>query len=93
MAVLHVTEAELVKNIEEILKQVREGAEVVIEQDNRPVATIKPSKPVVGRKASEIIEILRSQESKAAMDAGFARDVEEGRRLIYRQPWNPPYWE
>ena len=41
MAVLHITEAELARDVHAVLEKVREGAEVVIEQDHRPVAVIK----------------------------------------------------
>ena len=44
MAVLHVTEAELVKDIAAVLAQVRRGVEVVVEQDHRAIAVIKPSR-------------------------------------------------
>jgi len=41
MAVVHMTEAELVNNIADVMRQVRQGSEIVIEQGNRPVAVIK----------------------------------------------------
>ena len=45
MAIVHMTEAELVKNVAEVLRQVRQGNEIVVEQGNRPFAVIKPSRP------------------------------------------------
>ena len=62
--------------------------EVVIEQENRPVAVIKPSRPA-GRMIPEVVADLKARESTAVMDDDFARDVEEGIRMN-RQPWNPP---
>jgi antitoxin (DNA-binding transcriptional repressor) of toxin-antitoxin stability system len=46
MAVLRVTEAELVRDIIAVLAKVRQGSEIVIEQGNRAVAVINPSEPV-----------------------------------------------
>ncbi len=91
MAIVHMTEAELLKNIADVMRQVRQGSEIVIEQDNRPVAVIKPSKPA-GRMISEVIADLKARGSTAVMDDDFARDIEEGIQA-HRQPWNPPSWD
>jgi antitoxin (DNA-binding transcriptional repressor) of toxin-antitoxin stability system len=91
MAVVHMTEAEVVKDIAAVLAQVRQGVEVVVEQDHRAVAVIKPSPPV-GRLISKVIADLRARGSKAAMDEDFARDIEEGIKA-QPQPWNPPSWD
>jgi len=91
MAIVHMSEAELVKNITEVLRQVRQGSEIVVEQGNRPVAVIKPSRPA-GRMISDVIADLRTRGSAAVMDDDLARDVEEGIRA-QRQPWNPPSWD
>jgi antitoxin (DNA-binding transcriptional repressor) of toxin-antitoxin stability system len=91
MAVLHMTEAEVVKDIAAVLAQVRKGVEVVVEQDHRAVAVIKPPAPA-GRMISEVIADLKARGSSAAMDEDFARDIEEGIRA-HREPWNPPSWE
>ena len=91
MAVVHMTEAEVVKDIAAVLAQVRQGVEVVVEQDHRAVAVIKPSQPV-GRMISEVIADLKARGSNAAMDEDFARDIEEGIKA-QRQPWNPPSWD
>ncbi len=71
MAVLHITEAEVIKDIAAVLAQVRQGVEVVVEQDHRPVAVIKPSQPV-GRMISEVIADLKARGSNVAMDEDFA---------------------
>jgi antitoxin (DNA-binding transcriptional repressor) of toxin-antitoxin stability system len=91
MAVVHMSEAEVVKDIASVLAQVRQGVEVVVEQDHRAVAVIKPSQPV-GRMISDVIADLKARGSSAAMDEDFAHDIEEGIRA-QRQPWNPPSWE
>jgi antitoxin (DNA-binding transcriptional repressor) of toxin-antitoxin stability system len=91
MAIVHMTEAELVKNVAEVLRQVRQGNEIVVEQGNRPFAVIKPSRPA-GRLISEVIAHLKARGSTAVMDDDFARDIEEGIKS-QRQPWNPPSWD
>ena len=77
MAIVHMTEAELVNNIADVMRQVRQGSEIIIEQGNRPVAVIKPSKPA-GRMISEVIAELKARGSTAVMDDDFARDIEKG---------------
>jgi len=91
MAVVHMTEAELVKNIADVMRQVRQGSEIIIEQENRPVAVIKPTRPA-GRMISEVIADLKARGSAAMMDDDFARDIEEGIKA-HGQPWHPPSWD
>jgi antitoxin (DNA-binding transcriptional repressor) of toxin-antitoxin stability system len=91
MVTVHMSEADVVKDIASVLAKVRQGVEVVIEQDHRAVAVIKPSKPG-GRMISEVIAELRARGSCAVMDDDFARDIEEGIKA-HRQPWNPPSWD
>ena len=91
MAVVHMSEADVVKDIVDVLAKVRQGSEIVIEQGNRPVAVIKPSQPA-GRMISDVIADLKTRGSDATMDDDFARDIEEGIKA-HRQPWNPPSWE
>lgn len=91
MAVLHMSEADVVKDIAAVLEKVRQGSEVVIEHDHRPIAVIKPSKPA-GRPISEVIAALELGGASAVIDKEFARDVEEGIRG-HREAWNPPSWD
>src|SRR5271166_6352426 len=42
MAVLHMTEAELARDLHAALEKVRQGAEIVVEEGYRTVAIIKP---------------------------------------------------
>ena len=78
-------------NLHTVLEKVRQGVEVVIEQDNRPVAVLKA--PVVkGRMISEVIAALKARGSNAVIDDDFARDIEEGIKA-HRDPWNPPSWD
>ena len=41
MAQVHMTEAELARDLHAVLEQVQKGAEVVVEHDSQPVAVIK----------------------------------------------------
>lgn len=88
MAQLHMSEAELARDLHSVLARVREGAEVVIEENHRPVAVIRT--PVrLGRKVSEVLAAMEASGANAVIDEDFARDVEEGIK-IHREPWNPP---
>jgi len=62
MAVLHMSEADVVKDIVAVLAKVRQGSEIVIERGNRPIAVIEPSKPA-GRMISEVIAALKARGS------------------------------
>jgi antitoxin (DNA-binding transcriptional repressor) of toxin-antitoxin stability system len=88
---LHMTEADVARDLHTVLEKVSQGVEVVIEKDSRPVAVIKA--PVVkGRNISEVIAALETSGANAVIDEDFARDVEEGIRAR-REPWPPPSWD
>jgi antitoxin (DNA-binding transcriptional repressor) of toxin-antitoxin stability system len=91
MATVHMTEAELARDLHEVLAKVRQGTEVVIEQDQRPIAILKPS-PSMGRLPSEILADLKARGSNATMDDDFANDIQKAIDA-QRKPWNPPSWE
>lgn len=88
MEIIHLSEAEVARDLHSLLAQVQEGIEIIIEQEQRPVAVLKSSKPV-GRMISEVMADLKARESEAIMDDDFARDVERGIEC-QRQPWFPP---
>ena len=90
MAILHMTEADLARNIALVLDRVQCGAEVVIERNAQPVAVLRATQPR-RRKLSEIMAAL-PENSTAALDADFAADVQE---FIdgHRDPLNPPEWD
>ena len=88
---VHVTEAELARDVRALLAKVRQGVEVVIEQDNLPVAVLKAAQ-VKGRSITEVIAALEANGANAVVDEDFARDVEAGIRA-HCEPWNPPSWE
>ncbi len=88
MAIIHMSEAEVARDLHAVLAKVQQGVEVVIEQDHRPVAVLKPSLPV-GRMISEIVTDLKARGSHAVMDDDFASDIEAGIKA-QSEPWNPP---
>jgi len=89
---VRMTEAEVARDLHDVLEKVQRGIEVVIEQDHRPVAVIMPSKPIVGRPISEVIAALEASGANAIIDEDFARDVQEAIDA-HREPWNPPSWD
>ena len=54
MATVHMSEAEVARDLHAVLAKVQQGVEVIIEQDHRAVAVLKSSaSPSPGRKLSE----------------------------------------
>jgi antitoxin (DNA-binding transcriptional repressor) of toxin-antitoxin stability system len=88
---VHMTEAEVARDLNAVLEKVQQGVEVVIEQDHRPVAVIKPS-TTVGRPISEVVADLKARGSNAVIDDDFARDIQAGIDA-HREPWNPTSWD
>lgn len=90
MAQVHISEAELARDITAVLDRVQCGTEIVIERDARAVAVLRPPEPK-RRKLSEIAASL-SEQSTATIDPNFAADVQS---LIdrHREPLNPPEWD
>jgi antitoxin (DNA-binding transcriptional repressor) of toxin-antitoxin stability system len=92
--ILHISEADLARNVAAILQRVQMGAEVVVERNAQPVAVIRPAEPV-RRRISECIALAMAHESETGkaptLDPDFAADVEEIIRS--RQPWTPPTWD
>ena len=91
MAKVHITKAELARDLQGVLAKVQRGVEVIVEQDDLPIAVIRSPLPP-GRLLSESIALAEAPGSAATLDQGFMRDVEDGiaRRS---EPWNPPAWE
>ena len=85
--VLHITEADLVKDLRSILQRVQTGAEVIIEQNAQPVAVLRAAEPL-RRKISECIAMLPA-DSTAIIDPDFAKDVEAA-IAAHREPPLPP---
>ena len=91
MATIHMSEAEVARDLHAVLAKVQQGVEVVIEQDHRPVAVMCSPLPN-GRLLSECIALADARGTTAIPDEGFMKDVAEG--IAERSmPWNPPSWE
>jgi len=90
MAQVHISEAELARDITSVLDRVQAGTEIVIERNAQPVAILRPAAPR-RRKLSEIVASL-SEQSRATIDPDFAADVQA---FIdrHREPLHPPEWD
>jgi hypothetical protein len=90
MAQVHMTEAELARDLHAVLEKVRQGIEVVVEQDRQPVAVLRASDPS-RRRISEVLALM-PKDSTAAMDVDFAHDIQA---VIdsHREPLEPPAWD
>jgi antitoxin (DNA-binding transcriptional repressor) of toxin-antitoxin stability system len=92
--VIHISEAEAASDFAALIARVRAGAEVIIENGERPVAVLHAAEPVC-RSISECIALAKAQEEETGnapvLDPDFATDVEE--IVSHRKPWNAPAWE
>jgi antitoxin (DNA-binding transcriptional repressor) of toxin-antitoxin stability system len=91
MSTVYMSENEVAANFAGVLEKIRNGIEVIVEQDHRPVAVIRAPKRS-GRLLSECIALAKARGSTVTLDEGFAKDVEDGIRER-NKPWNPPSWE
>jgi antitoxin (DNA-binding transcriptional repressor) of toxin-antitoxin stability system len=76
MATIHISEAEAARDFAGLMARVRSGAEVVIENEARAVAVVRPADPAPGRLLSEILAAAEARGSSAVLDGSFARDLE-----------------
>lgn len=93
MAVIRISEADAARDFAGLMARVRLGTEVVIENEARAVAVVRPAIPAgPGRLLSEMIAAAESRGSSALLDGGFARDLEEVIKS-HPEPLDPPTWE
>ena len=90
MAVIHISEADAVRDLAGLLERVRAGAEVVIESNAAPVAVLRT--PAPPRRSIEECIALLPEDSTATIDEDFAGDVEKAVGA-HREPLNPPAWD
>jgi len=80
MATIHISEAEAIRDIAELLNRAFLGEEIVIEKNTKPAIVLRKTDPP-RRSISESIALAeaRSKELgyKPVMDAEFAADLEE----------------
>lgn len=66
MGSVRMSEAEVARDLHAVLAQVKQGVEIVIEQDGRPVAVLNlfHQLPPVGRMISEVLADLKERGSR-----------------------------
>jgi len=93
--VIHVSDKEATSDFASLLARVREGAEVIIEHDARPVAVVRPAEVFRGRLLSESIALAEAHAKELGyeptMDPGFAADLRE--IINSRKPRDLSAWE
>jgi len=93
--VIHISESEAATDFAKVMTRVREGREVIIERDAKPVAIVRPAEPLRGRPISESIALAEAHAKQLgyepAMDPDFAADLEE--IIKSRKPRNISTWE
>jgi antitoxin (DNA-binding transcriptional repressor) of toxin-antitoxin stability system len=87
---VHMTEAQVASDFAAVLEKLKHGAEVVVEQDHRPVAVIGPVKGP-GRPIDECIALAKAHGSGATLDEDYAADLEE--IIASRQPLDTSVWD
>jgi antitoxin (DNA-binding transcriptional repressor) of toxin-antitoxin stability system len=98
MAQIHMSEADMVNDIRNVLDRVSHGTEVIVEQGDRPLAVIKPMadphparKHGPGRPIDECIALASARGSGATLDEDFAADLQEV--IARRQPLDSSLWD
>ena len=79
-----------------VMTRVRQGAEVIIERDAKPIAVVRAvAEEFSPRLLSESIALAKKHAQELGyeprMDPELAADLEE--IIRNRKPWNPPAWE
>ena len=91
MATVHMSEAEVARDLHSVLAKVQQGVEIVIEQDHRPVAVLR-AQHRSGRPITEILREAKQRNSTVTLDEDFGQDLED---IVasHQTPWNPPSWD
>jgi antitoxin (DNA-binding transcriptional repressor) of toxin-antitoxin stability system len=93
--VIHISETDAASDLASLLDRVRDGAEVIIERDARPVAVVRPPENPGGRMLSESIALAEAHAKKLGhepiMDPDFAADLRE--IINSRKPRDLSAWE
>jgi antitoxin (DNA-binding transcriptional repressor) of toxin-antitoxin stability system len=88
--IVHLSQAEAIRDIATILERVERGAEVIVEKDQRPAVVMRPA-PRPGRLLSECIALAESRGSTTTLDEGFSKDLEE--IISRREPLDVSQWD
>jgi prevent-host-death family protein len=93
--VIHVSDAEAANDFAALLDRVRDGAEIIIEHNARPVAVVRPVEAPRGRLLSESIALAETHAKELGyeptMDADFAADLRE--IINSRKPRDLSAWD
>ena len=102
--VVHISEEEAARDFAAVMRRVRAGDEIIVEDGGTPVAVMRSprmnvdtsgSPRIPGKTAAEIIEGFRRWEAEhgpLVVDADFAADVEEARRWM-NEPMDDSKWD
>jgi antitoxin (DNA-binding transcriptional repressor) of toxin-antitoxin stability system len=94
MVQLHISEAELARDLHAVLEKVRQGAEVIVERNHQPLAVLRAATPQ-RRTISESIALAEQRDKQrgyaVTLDPECAADIEQIVRN--RKPWNPSSWD
>ncbi len=89
--VVHLSRSEAIRDIAALLDRVEQGVEVVVEDDEGPVAIIRPA-PQPGRLLSECIALADAHGSTVTLDGNFGKDLEEVLQR-HREPLDASRWD
>lgn len=91
MATVYMSESDVARDLHAVLVKVKQGIEVVIEQDHRPVAVLKAQQRS-GRPGTEILAEAQRRNSAVTLDSDFGNDMNEV-IASHQRAWNPPSWD
>lgn len=89
--VIQISEEDAASDFASLMASVRAGAEVIIEENARPVAILQPAEPSV-RLLSESLRLAREHASTATLDEGFSKDLAAAVES-HQEPLDPPAWD
>jgi antitoxin (DNA-binding transcriptional repressor) of toxin-antitoxin stability system len=87
---LHISEADLARDVRTILQRLKTGDEIIVERDAQPVAVIRAAAPV-RRRISECTAML-PPDSTVTIDPEFAKDVDAA-ITAHREALEPSQWD
>ncbi len=93
MATIHISEAEAVRDFQHVLAKIRDGLDVVIESDARPIAKLSPvAHREPGHLLSEMIALSEARGINVTLDEGFSKDLEDV-IASRKEPLGLPEWD
>lgn len=88
------SEADVVRDIRDVLKKVSDGTAVIVEQGDRTLAVIMPVSMIgngPGRPIDECIALAEARNSGATLDDEFAVDLQTV--IARNRPLNTSLWD